>query len=254
MPSWLWKPEFVDVPLFLCHRQLRTRVSPYPKATTRYAVDSGAYSELTRHGRWTETPEQYIAGLRRYEDELGPFDFAGQQDWVCKPEAIAAIEQYTGVRPDVVELLEATVENLLVMRALAPDLKIAPTIQGGEYEDFMLCADLFIEAGVDLTTEPIVGVGSLVGMHPKAVERIATGLRARGIVNLHGFGLKGAQLPVASHGFDSADSLSWSMAGRYDPLPDCPHKQCQNCPRYALAWRNAILGSIEGPQQLAFAI
>lgn len=254
MPNWLWKPEFRDVPLFLCHRVLRARTNPYPEATTRYAVDSGAFTELTKHGRWVETPEQYVAALRRYADELGPFDFAGQQDWVCKTEALDAIEAHTGVRPDVTELLEATVENLLVLRALAPELRIAPTIQGGKFEDFMLCADMFLAAGIDLTAEPVVGVGSLVGMAPKAVERIATALQARGIRNLHAFGVKGRALAGAAHGFDSADSLAWSFAGRMDPLPDCPHKQCQNCPRYALAWRDSILGSIESPQQLAFAI
>lgn len=254
MPNWLWAPEFREVPLFLCHRTLRTRKTSFPQATTRYAVDSGAFTELTTHGRWVETPEQYIAGLRRYADELGPFDFAGQQDYVCRSDALDAIELHTGTRPDVGELLRATVDNLLVLRRLAPDLPIAPTIQGGTFEDYMRCADMFIAAGFDLAAEPVVGVGSLVGMAPKAVERIVTALRARGITNLHAFGVKSRALAGAAHGIDSADSSSWSFAGRMNPLPDCPHKQCQNCPRYALQWWAGQLDTADCPQQLAFAI
>jgi hypothetical protein len=253
-PPWLWSPEFQDVPLFLSHNKLRERVSEFPPATTSYAVDSGAYTVLTKHGRWIETPEEYVAGLRRYWDELGPFDFAAQQDSVCLSSALDAIERVTGERPDVVDQIEATVANFVRLREIAPDLRIAPTVQGAEYDDYMLCVDLFTAAGVDLTAEPVVGVGSLVGQSPRAVERIATGLRDRGITNLHGFGVKGRGFAEASHVFASADSLSWSRAGRWNPLPDCSHEQCQNCPRYALRWRADLLDSMEGPQQLAFAI
>lgn len=255
-PNWLWKPEFRGIPLFLCHRTLRTKSAktPFPPAVTRYGVDSGAYTELTTYGRWVETPEQYVAWLRRYADELGPFDFAGQQDWVCKKDALDAIERETGVRPEVIELLQATVTNLLRLRELAPDLPIAPTIQGDTVDDYLLCADLFAAAGVDLTAEPVVGVGSLVGKKPRDVERIATLLHDRGITTLHGFGVKGEQLPIAAHGFATADSMAWSKKGRFEPYFDCPHKGCQNCPRFALDWWHETVGTAAGPQQLAFAI
>lgn len=252
--SWLWDARFQGVPLFVTHRRLRRRVNEFPPAVTRYCVDSGAYTELTTYGRWVETPEQYIAGLRRYDDELGPFDFAGQQDYVCLPEALARIEQVAGVRPEVEELLEATVANLVLLRELAPDLRIAPTIQGATFEDYLLCADLFEQAGVDLAAEPVVGIGSLVGRAPREIERIATGLRARGITRLHGFGVKGLGVKAAGHQFASADSSSWSWEGRKRPLLDCPHKQCQNCPRFALRWWHEQVDSLGGPRQLAFAI
>lgn len=253
-PPWLWSAEFRDVPLFLSHNKLRERVSAFPRATTSYAVDSGAYTVLTKHGRWMETPEQYVAGLRRYWDELGPFDFAAQQDSVCAPPALDKIEAVTGVRPSVDDQIIATVENFLYLREIAPDLRIAPSIQGRTYDDYMLCADLFEVAGVDLTAEPVVGVGSLVGKAPEEIERIALGLQARGITRLHGFGVKGKGVAAASHALASADSLGWSFQGRRNPLPDCPHPQCQNCPRYALRWRANLLDAMEGPRQLAFAI
>jgi hypothetical protein len=253
-PNWLWRPDFADVPLFLSHRVLRKRSTPYPPALTRYGVDSGAFTELSKHGRWMETPEEYVAGLRRYWQELGPFDFAAQQDHVCLSDVLDIIGHLTGVRPTVVDQLEATVANFLRLREIAPDLRIAPTIQGRLFEDFLLCADMFEEAGVDLAAEPIVGVGSLVGKSPREVERIATALQARGITRLHGYGVKSKGVDAASHRFASMDSSVWSYWGRMDPLPNCSHKQCQNCPEYALQWLEQILDRSEGPQQMAFAI
>lgn len=252
--NWLWDARFREIPLFVTHRRLRRRVTQYPPAVTRYCVDSGAYTELTSYGRWVETPEQYVAGLRRYWDELGPFDFAGQQDYVCLPDALAKIEHVTGVRPDVQDQLTGTVANFVLLRDLAPDLPIVPTVQGASYEDYLRCADLFAEAGVDLAAEPVVGVGSLVGRAPWEIERIATGLQGRGITRLHGFGVKGLGARAAGHQLASVDSSTWSYEGRKRPLPDCPHEQCQNCARYALRWWHEQLGSFDGPQQLAFAI
>lgn len=251
-PSWLWRPEFADVPLFISHRRLRRRKTPYPTpAGTRYAVDSGAFTELTTHGRWMETPEQYVAALRGYWRELGAYDFAAQQDHVCLPAALDMIEQVTGVRPTVDDQILATVENFLVLRKIAPDLRVAPSLQGATVADYLLCADLFELAGVDLAAEPVVGVGSLVGRPPADVELIASTLQARGIANLHGFGVAKQAVRAAVDELATADSSAWSYQGRRNPLPDCPHPQCQNCPRYALHWRNHLVDSLGGPRQLA---
>lgn len=255
-PNWLWDDRFAAVPLFVSHHALRTRVSRYPRAAAPYAVDSGAYTHLTTHGRWVESPEAYVAALRRYWEELGPFDFAGQQDSLCSPPVLAAIEKHTGVRPTVRELQAATVENYLTLVRLAPDLPIAPTLQGVTYEDYLACADMFEAAGVDLAALPVVGVGSLVRKQPEAIERIATGLRSRGLVRVHGFGVKGRGIDVAAHQMQSTDSQAWSFAGRMNPLPDCTHRasSCAHCARYALLWRGETLARFEaGSPQLSFA-
>lgn len=83
--TWLWDGRFAEVPLFVSHHALKRRKSAYPRALAPYGIDSGAFTELARHGRWVTTPEEYVAALRRYWTELGPFAFAGPQDSLCAP-------------------------------------------------------------------------------------------------------------------------------------------------------------------------
>lgn len=257
MPSWLWKPELEGVPLFVSHERLRPRRTPFPRALTAYAVDSGAYTHLTRHGRWVETPEEYVAALRRYWDQIGPFDFAGQQDSLCSPAVFDACQTATGIRPTVREQQSATVANYLRLVELAPELPIVPTLQGVTYEDYMAHVDMFAANGVDLTAVPVVGVGSLVGKPPDHVERIGTGLHDRGIARLHGFGVKGSQIDAAGHHMSTVDSMAWSTGGRHRPMPDCTHPgTCANCVRFALGWRADQIERLTrgGDGQLALAI
>ena len=48
------------------------------------------------------------------------------------------------------------------LRELAPDLPIIPVVQGQHPEQYLYCVDLYRTlAMVDLTTEPLVGVGSV---------------------------------------------------------------------------------------------
>lgn len=254
---WLWDDRFTEVPLFVSHHQLAQRKSPFPRAVGRYAVDSGAFTHLLRHGAWTETPEEYVAALRRYWTELGPFDFAAQQDSICQPVVRDAIEATTGVRPSVADLQAATVANYLRLREIAPDLPIAPTIQGDTFEDYLACAAAFTDAGVDLTSLPVVGVGSLVGRAPAFIERVAAALHDRGIDRVHGFGVKGPGIAAAGHHLATCDSTAWSYAGRRRPLADCTHKatSCAHCARYALAWWRETCARIERTApQLTLAI
>lgn len=254
--NWLWDERFEAVPLFVSHHRLQTRKTPFPRARTVYAIDSGAYTHLTRHGRWVETPEQYVASLRRYWAELGPFEFAGQQDSICQPEVRHHIATVTGEEPTVEALQADTVANYLRLVEIAPDLPIAPTIQGDRFEDYVRCADMFEAAGVDLASLPVVGVGSLVGKPPALIERVATALHSRGIYSIHGFGVKGRGIDAAAHNMASADSLGWSFSGRMNPMVGCTHrsKSCAHCPRYALAWWRETVDRVEfGEPQLSFA-
>ena len=50
----------------------------------------------------------------------------------------------------------------------------------------------------------------------------------------------------------SADSMAWSYAARHtEPLPECTHKQCQNCLPFALQWREQVLSSVPDEFQAA---
>ena len=53
-----------------------------------WALDSGAFTELNRHGAWTVTARQYASELQQWR-AWGHLDFAGQQDWMCEPFVVA---------------------------------------------------------------------------------------------------------------------------------------------------------------------
>lgn len=255
---WLTDPAFAGVPLFVSHRRLRRRRTPYPPAITRYAVDSGAFTELSRPPhRWTTTPEEYVSALRRYRDELGPFDFAAAQDSMVEPWLLDAIGEHTGHRPTVDEHLEATVTNYLRLRELAPDLPIVPTIQGWRLADYLRCVDLYTAAGVDLTALPLVAVGSVCRRQGTGeIDHILTALAGLGL-RLHAFGVKTAALATSAHVLTSADSMAWSYGGRRRPLGDCSHRgrSCSACPTFALRWRDVVLEAAQtGAPQLALAL
>jgi hypothetical protein len=99
---------------------------------------------------------------------------------------------------------------------------------------------------------PLVGLGSVCRRQATgqigAITGELTGLGLR----LHGLGVKRRGLARYADHLASADSLAWSYAARRRPaLPGCTgHRNCANCPRYALAWRAQVLADLDGPRQL----
>ena len=77
---------------------------------------------------------------------------------------------------------------------------------------------------------------------------ILTALHDVGVTRLHGFGFKTLGLIAYGYLLASADSLAWSYdARRHPPRPECvgQHRNCANCPRYALAWRDRLLAALD---------
>jgi hypothetical protein len=112
--------------------------------------------------------------------------------------------------------------------------------------------DRYAAAGVDLQALPLVGLGSVCRrQHTGEISRITATLAALGI-RLHGFGIKRRGLADYADSLRSADSLAWSYAARRrPPLPGCTaHRNCANCARYALAWRQRLAAGLDGPRQL----
>lgn len=243
-PTWLW--TVTDVPLFISHRVLRERKSAFPRATTPWALDSGGFTELNLYGGWRTTPEEYVDSVRRYVDELGSLEWASPQDWMCEPWITAK----TG--KTVAEHQALTVENYLILRDLAPDLPFIPVLQGWELADYHAHADAYAAAGVDLTSRPVVGIGSVCRRQATGqIAGIFDSLMARGL-QMHGFGVKSQGLAQYADQLVSADSLAWSYAARQDALRGirhCAKKTCANCLHYALAWRERVLRTI-GTRQL----
>jgi len=229
-PHWLQRAGF---PLFVSHRQIARRRT-LPRAACRWALDSGGFTELALHGRWTVPPEDYAAAVTRYARQVGGLDFAAPQDWMCEP----FITGQTGLT--VREHIARTVENYLILARLAPGL-IVPVVQGYLLEDYLSCCDLYASAGVDLAALPRVGLGSVCRRQSTAqIAVIVTELARRGL-SLHGFGVKTGGLHLYGHLLTSADSMAWSYAARRAPaLPGCTgHKNCANCLTYATWWRRA---------------
>lgn len=242
-PGWLAQ---TDVPLFVSDVRL-SKYRTLPKALGRWALDSGGFSMLSVHGTWSAgpTPAEYVARVRRYSDEIGGLDWAAIQDWMCEPFITAK----TGLT--VLEHQLRTVDSYRELSALAPDLPWAPVLQGFELADYVRCAQIYADAGVDLTAADIVGVGSVCRRQgtTEAARIMAALAQELPGIRLHGFGVKTDGLGKYGRLLASADSMAWSFNARRDqaPMPGCVgHKNCANCLRYALAWRGRVLDSLSG--------
>ncbi len=116
-------------------------------------------------------------------------------------------------------------------------------LQGWSTQDYLRCVGYYDESGVDLTGEPLVGVGSVCRrQHSREVRDIVAALRG---LRLHGFGMKLTGLRNCAESLVSADSLAWSWAARAAGrrgwrAPGCAHSSCANCPVYAAAWHRRV--------------
>jgi hypothetical protein len=227
MPGWLTK---AGVPLFVSDVRLRG-YKTLPVAAAPWALDSGGFSELQYHGRWTTTPEEYVARVRRYRDEIGHLMWAAPQDWMCEYPIIYGgqygREKFVGTRQfldpdrrltheDLIRLhLVLTVANYATLVRLDPTLPWVPVVQGSQVQHYLFCVDLYRElAGVDLTTMPLVGVGSICRRQNTAeAGEILAALHERGLLRKHLFGFKILGLELHEQWAWSADSL----AGRTPP-------------------------------------
>lgn len=231
-PNWLGK---LAVPLFVSHRQLSGRQKLAP-AVADWALDSGAFSELQMHGRFTYTPRSYATAARRYAEEIGRLDWCAPQDWMCEPFMV----DKTGLTVD--EHLHRTVGNYLDLMAIDPTLPWAPVVQGFSLTDYENCISLYETAGVVLADLPVVGIGSVCRRQKtEEIEQVIRLVSER-VPRLHGFGVKFGGFRRYGALLASADSLAWSYnARRNPPLDGCAHKNCANCSRWALRWRERLV-------------
>jgi hypothetical protein len=237
IPQWLWR---VDFPLFVSHRILKRRTSSYPRATCTWGLDSGGFTELSMYDGWKTGPREYVHAVHRYQSELGSMDFASPQDWMCEPFMI----QKTGLT--VEQHQQLTVENFCTLREMAPELPFIPVVQGWELDDYHYCIKLYMENGIDLTEFRTVGLGSVCRRQgTEEIGAIVKSCSEQGL-SLHGYGVKTRGLAMYSHDLVSADSMAWSLAGRYSqPMEQCRgHKNDANCLEFAKIWRERALNGI----------
>jgi hypothetical protein len=145
----------------------------------------------------------------------------------------------------VVEHQILTTRSFLELRDLEPSVKWIPILQGWAQEDYLRHADRYDRAGVKLTEEAVVGVGSVCRREDTSkAEELMLILHRLGI-RAHGFGFKQGGLLRAGRFMESADSMAWSYAARFRPvrLPDCTHDYatCEYCAAWARMWRRQLL-------------
>ncbi len=237
--SWAGR---TSAPLFLSRRRL-ARQRTHPLARGPWALDSGGFTELETYGRWTVTPQEYAAEVRRYARSMGGMVWAATQDWMCERIML----DKTGMT--IEEHQARTVQSYLDLRRIAPEIPWSPALQGWTRADYVRCFYMYRDAGINLRDNDIVGVGSVCRrQHTDEAVEIFKALHALGL-RLHGFGLKLTGLRKASRYLASADSMAWSFgASRSGGRPgvrmdSCTHKAqtCANCMAYALHWRDKVL-------------
>ena len=231
--SWLTR---TDVPLFISRRRLAKRTN-MPQAVGRWALDSGAFTEVKDHGGWSFETDQYVAEVLRDADEICWPDWVAPMDWPCEP---VVLEQ-TGLT--VRGHQENTLANYLWLREELGDL-VVPVLQGWQRDDYLLHAADYYRAGVDLHECVTVGIGSVCRRQStneaRAIVRALEPLNLK----LHGFGVKKDGLRTYADALVSADSMAWSADAKMTPrrLPGHTHANCANCLDFALLWRRELLG------------
>lgn len=231
-PEWLAK---TDVPLFVSRRALM-RKKRFPRARGAWALDSGAFTEISTHGRWTLSAAEYVADVRRYRDEVGGLAWAAAMDWMCEPFIIAK----TGLSVEEHQL--RTIDSYLELMALAPDVPWVPVVQGWTLMDYVRHVESYREAGVDLAALPLVGLGSVCRRQAVIQASLIVNWLADEGIKLHGFGVKRTGLKFFRGKLASADSMAWSEhARREPPRAGCTHARCNNCLDFALEWRAEVV-------------
>lgn len=249
--NWLWTGHNRH-PLFVSRRRI-VRYKKLQPANTRWALDSGGFTELNMYGRWQTTPHQYAAQVQRFVNEIGQLDWAAPQDWMCEPQVL----RRTGLTVEQHQAL--TVRNYIDLKTISPQLPFIPALQGWHADDYLRHVDMYQHAGIDLTAVPIVGMGTFCRRaSTRPVQQLVQRLANDGL-NMHGFGVKQDGLPIMGHHLHSSDSMAWSLTARFAQtrLCDEPHRatKCVHCRTWAQQWADRVITHIgTQPEQLSYAL
>lgn len=192
---------------FISVNRLRTRKKPVGAGA--WIMDSGAFTEISQHGRYRHSVAEYAAEIERWADDP-TLVAAVAQDWMCEP----FIVEKTGL--SVAEHQRLTVERFDELRGAVDRVYIMPVLQGYTVADYLRHLDMY---GDRLALGAYVGVGSVCKRNTDivTVERILTAIKERRPdLRLHGFGLKTTALSsgLVQELLHSADSMAWSFAAR----------------------------------------
>lgn len=194
---------------FISINRLRGRRKPV--ACPDVVIDSGAFVELEKWGRYRHSVEEYADELQRlHEAGVVQITAAVAQDYMCEPFMLAK----TGLRVEDHQRL--TIERCDALLACGLPFPILPVLQGYAPSDYVRHLRAY---GDRLPQGAWVGVGSVCKRNSKPEQIVAVLyaiLRARPDLRLHGFGVKITALMhsgVRSMLY-SADSMAWSLSAR----------------------------------------
>ena len=192
---------------FVSINRLRQRRSPFQVG--RWVMDSGAFTELTTHGRYRHDVSDYAEAARRWIDN-GQLDAIVAQDYMCEPFALSK----TGMT--VAEHQRLTIERYDALVACQPGAYVLPVLQGWTPDDYAHHVEQY---GGRFHRSAWVGVGSVCKRQgdPMQVRAVLKAIHhVRPDLRLHGFGVKTTTLidPRVRHLLYSADSMAWSYAAR----------------------------------------
>lgn len=188
--------------------RLRDRQSGF--SVGEWMIDSGAFTELSTHGRYRDSVEDYAAQVNRWH-HCGSLVAAVAQDYMCEP----FILEKTGLT--VSDHQRLTIERYDALQPLCwPMAYVLPVLQGYQAEEYV---DHVRQYGARLTPSQWVGVGSVCKRNSdvEEIEQVLMAIhRERPDLRLHGFGVKLTSLEssiVREHLY-SADSMAWSYSAR----------------------------------------
>jgi hypothetical protein len=194
---------------FVSVNRLRNRKGPF--AVDDWIMDSGAFSELSRHGHYRHEVAEYAEQIVRWKSN-GDLLAAVTQDYMCE----SFILEKTGMT--VEEHQQKTVARYDELLRCDTGVYIMPVLQGYEPKDYVRHIRMY---GSRLAPGQWVGVGSICKRNgnPRAIESVLLAIHhERPDLLLHGFGLKKTALAsgIVLELLATADSMAWSYQARME--------------------------------------
>lgn len=193
---------------FISVNRLRNRKSHFQ--VKDWIMDSGAFTEVVRHGGYRFPVSEYASHIKRFAD-CGTLLAAVAQDYMCE----SFVLEQTG--KTIKEHQDMTIERYdALMSEDVGNVYIMPVLQGYDPQDYVNHVKAY---GKRLKHGAWVGVGSVCkrNSNPKSIEAVLLAIhRIRPDLRLHGFGVKttGLGSSIVSSLLETADSMAWSYGAR----------------------------------------
>lgn len=274
-PHWLEvepSTAATAVPLFIPAHRLQTYLynEKWPRPRCRWALDSGGFNHLRKHGLWRFDAETYANRVWSYDRYIGNLDWAAPMDWMCEDDVLAAtgltvLEHQQRTVANYVELVgwwwrledwwrgSQWDEDEFASATRDPEFcPFMPVLQGDTESAYLRCADMYEAAGVHLPDHPLVGLGSVCRREATSeIVRIIERIKGEVDVDLHGFGVKTGGIAAYGDLLASADSQAWSLGARWRGGM-CQHGKGirweRNCRDYAVAWWTRVVSGLDRPR------